>query len=118
MATGDAMSDELTIEGLQVWMWATIQGMYEKDAEIARLTAELENCREDAAHVLSELQRAIIADNVARAQDIVWDADHLPDITPQNESNVLGIKFVAQAIEASLTGLLPVDAIDAARRSP
>ena len=42
------MTNELTIEGLQTWMWATIQGMYEKDAEIARLSAELEKCREDA----------------------------------------------------------------------
>jgi len=112
------MSNELDIEGFQRWVQAVLQGMYERDsesarlvAESARLSAELEKCREDAGHVLSEFQRAVIADNIGRAQDIVWDADQLPGITPQNESNVLGIKFVAQAIEASLSGLLQVEAM-------
>ena len=42
------MSNELDIEAWQRWAWATIQGMYEKDAEIARLSAELAKCRVDA----------------------------------------------------------------------
>lgn len=40
------MSDELAIEGLQAWVRAIMQGMLEKDAEIARLSAELAKCRE------------------------------------------------------------------------
>lgn len=40
------MSNELTIEGLQAWVRSTMQGMLEKDAEIARLTAELAQWRD------------------------------------------------------------------------
>ncbi len=49
------MSNELDIEGFQRWVQAVLQGMYERDsesarlvAESARLSAELEKCREDA----------------------------------------------------------------------
>ena len=45
------MTNELTIEGFQRWVRAVLQGMYERDSESARLTAELEKCREDTARL-------------------------------------------------------------------
>lgn len=49
------MSNELTIEGLQAWVRSTMQGMLEKDAEIARLTAELAQWRDKYDLAIAEL---------------------------------------------------------------
>lgn len=52
------------------------------------------------------LSEAIIRSCIERAADIIWDIDNKPDMLSKDNPAVLGIRAVAESIEASLKGEL------------